>query len=345
MVSASGIFTESLATDCGINIPTFQTFLVYTLLSLFTLKLHKRQYVNDPSIDSKPYRICSLLGSTPNSLKLSSPWYYYLLISFLDVESNFLVVTSFKMTSLTSISLIDCTSIPFVMFFSKLLLSRSYIPPQYLAALISVLGILLIILSDTFYPLTSSTGTTSPSPLLGDIICLCGAFLYALNNVLCEKFVKVDRYEYLGMMGFFASIISAAQMVVLEREEVEKLFVEEGRCSSWRSGGLIGGYVVSIASFYVLVTGFLVDNSAALLNVSLLTADVYSLIFVVFAEKVVPGWLYFLGTLVVFWGVGLFNYHEKSQEGGREEGEGIGESDKSDLLRFRSPSREPIIEP
>ncbi|GMI14637.1 hypothetical protein TrLO_g7167 [Triparma laevis f. longispina] len=257
LVSSSGIFTESLASDCSTNIPTFQTFLVYLLLSLFTLLLHRRQYLNDPNVIDKPYKIYNV----KHALKLSAPWYTYLLIGFLDVESNFLVVTAFKMTSLTSISLIDCTSIPFVMFFSRIILGRSYSVPQYWSAIVSVVGIGLIIMSDV--------------------------------------------------------------MVVLEREEVWQLFTDpDPKCDAWRSGLLISGYVASIAGFYILVSGFLTKSSAALLNVSLLTADIYSLLFVVFAEHVVPGPLYFAGTVVVFAGVGLFNYYEQrviESEGGSSE--------------------------
>ena len=317
LVSSSGIFVETLQSSCDTNIPTFQTFLVYCVLALFTVSLHRRQYRDPSAVEDKLYRLGGERG-----LRLGSPWYIYLLLGLLDVQSNFLVVSAFRLTSLTSISLLDCTSIPWVMFFSSRILGRSYNRWQYLSALVCVAGIGLIILSD------SSSSSSGPSPIAGDAICLAGAFLYALNNVLCEKYVQYDRFEYLGMMGLFAACVSVVQMLALERAEVWRLFTEpDPACEPGESGGLVAGYVASISGFYVLVSGFLVDSSAALLNVSLLTADIYSLLFVVFAEGVVPNWLYFLGTAAVFLGVGLFNYHERAQERGGGGGVGVKQVD------------------
>lgn len=49
--------------------------------------------------------------------------------------------------------------------------------------------------------------------ILGDVLCLVGAVLYASANVLAEKFAsKYDIYEYLSFLGLFGSIISAIQM-------------------------------------------------------------------------------------------------------------------------------------
>lgn len=109
------------------------------------------------------------------------------------------------------------------------------------------------------------------------------------------------------------------------------------------SGLLISGYVASIAGFYILVSGFLTKSSAALLNVSLLTADIYSLLFVVFAEHVVPGPLYFAGTVVVFAGVGLFNYYEQrvieSEGGSSEEARGEASLEQAPLRHHPSISK------
>jgi len=51
--------------------------------------------------------------------------------------------------------------------------------------------------------------------LKGDLLCLAGAFLYAISNVGQEGMVKkFDRVEYLGMLGFFGTIISILQLYV-----------------------------------------------------------------------------------------------------------------------------------
>ena len=57
LVSSSGIFVSTLQTSCATNIPTFQTFLVYCVLALFTVKLHRRQYMDPRTVEDKKYRL------------------------------------------------------------------------------------------------------------------------------------------------------------------------------------------------------------------------------------------------------------------------------------------------
>lgn len=48
---------------------------------------------------------------------------------------------------------------------------------------------------------------------IGDILVLCGAIMYGISNVAQEFVVKnFSRVEFLGMLGFFGTIISAIQM-------------------------------------------------------------------------------------------------------------------------------------
>lgn len=48
----------------------------------------------------------------------SSCRYIYLLLAFLDVEANFLVTKAYQYTSITSVTLLDCFTIPAVMVLS-----------------------------------------------------------------------------------------------------------------------------------------------------------------------------------------------------------------------------------
>lgn len=48
--------------------------------------------------------------------------------------------------------------------------------------------------------------------LVGDMLCLGGAVLFSITTVLQELAVKtVDIIEYLGMIGFFGTILSCLQ--------------------------------------------------------------------------------------------------------------------------------------
>lgn len=49
--------------------------------------------------------------------------------------------------------------------------------------------------------------------LIGDILVLLGASLYAVSNV-CEEYIvkKLSRREFLGMVGLFGTVISGIQL-------------------------------------------------------------------------------------------------------------------------------------
>ena len=78
-------------------------------------------------------------------------------------------------------------------------------------------------------------------------------------------------------------------------------------------------------------------SSAALLNVSLLTSDIYSLVFVILTTGDFPSWVYFVGTALIFGGVGMYSYHEdkEEEEGAEEEKEGEKE-EEGERKRIRS---------
>ena len=69
------------------------------------------------------------------------------------------------------------------------------------------LSISLIIISS---PLPSLPGSAK---LLGDMLCLVGAILYAAGNVCQEYLVKSHSIvEYLGLIGIVGSFVSGAQL-------------------------------------------------------------------------------------------------------------------------------------
>lgn len=49
--------------------------------------------------------------------------------------------------------------------------------------------------------------------LIGDVLVLLGASLYAVSNV-CEEYIvkRLSRCEFLGMVGLFGTLISGVQL-------------------------------------------------------------------------------------------------------------------------------------
>lgn len=88
-----------------------------------------------------------------------------------------------------------------------------------------------------------------------------------------EKYLgNVAVPELLAMLGVFGALISGLQALVLERQA---LLAADW---NWENAGLFVGFAMSMYLFYVLVPFVLIWSSATALNVSLLTADLYSAI-------------------------------------------------------------------
>jgi len=326
-LALSAFCTESLSTYYSINLPTTQSSLVYLLLSLHVLFLlpSKRSLSNPANYPNPPVPPPPTTSSAHTfpftKLPLQVPWYIYASLSFLDVQANYLVVLAFRYTSITSIALIDCTSIPFVLLFSLPLLHATFTRLQIAAALVCLAGLLLIVYADTH---RHGPAANSPDPLKGDLLCLFGASLYALNNVLAEKFVKTySRVEYLAFLGLFGTLISTVQIAVVERDALKDFLTTAPPPAIL----LVAGYVMSITSFYIGVSLFLQTSSAALLNISLLTSDVYATVFQVFVEEFTPSWLYFVAFAVIVGGVVTFNREEREEREGIEGRENKGRAD------------------
>ena len=62
-------------------------------------------------------------------------WKYFIL-AFIDVEANYIIVYAYQFTYLTSIQLLDCSTIPIVMILSFLFLSTRYLIPHIIGKLI-----------------------------------------------------------------------------------------------------------------------------------------------------------------------------------------------------------------
>lgn len=291
LVASTGVFSTLLAND-GVQIPTTQSLLNYLLLACNLLVRSAR------------------LGCK-RTWALQVPAWRYALVALADVEANFLVVKAYSQTTITSIMLIDCWTIPCSMLLSWLFLKRRYTKRHLLGVAVCVVGLAGLVVSDWLRAKdaeangSSSSGSDSPpppNPVLGDLLCFAGATLYAVSNVAQESLVKRhDRVEFLGMLGFFGSIINAAQLAVLERDELAAL--------QWtpKIAGSLFGFAAALFLMYELTSRFLVTSDAVLFNLSLLTSDVWAILAAVLLFGQSLHWLYFLAFAIIV--VGLFLYN------------------------------------
>ncbi|MCL7023323.1 hypothetical protein MKW94_027013, partial [Papaver nudicaule] len=178
-------FTASLLSNRSINAPLTQSFFTYTLLALVytPIFLFRRQ-------------------------KLMVPWYWYLLLGFIDVQANFMVIKAYQYSSITSVTLLDCWTTPWVMILTWIFIGTRYTSCQFFGAATCVVGLCLVLLSDS----AGGGSSGGSAPLLGDALVIAGTLCYALSNVgeeFCVK--KKDLTELLAMLGLSGMLVSICQ--------------------------------------------------------------------------------------------------------------------------------------
>jgi solute carrier family 35, member F1/2 len=312
LVAGTGACTTLFQKYSHMNAPSAQNAPNYILLSLFLAAPLRRvcfeknnSYLRRSVVDqhdnheegeeSEPER------SSEKTPKTSDDhWWKYAILSLVDVEANVTVVWAYQYTSITSAMLLDCFTIPSVMILSYLFLNARYTMRHILGALLCLCGICLIIVSDV---LEGSDGSSQQDAWLGDMLCIVSSFLYSVSNVIQEKWVRsAGPPRFLGRLGIFGAIVSMSQSVILERKA---LFVD----TDWNARGIgaWAGYTVTLNLAYILTSWFLVDADAAFFNLSLLTSDVYAVLFSYFVSGTSVPPLYFLA--FAFTISGLFVYH------------------------------------
>jgi solute carrier family 35 protein F1/2 len=182
-----------------------------------------------------------------------------------DVEANYLVTKAYQYTSLTSVTLLDCFTIPAVMVLSYCILRKRYQHAQYAAAAICIAGLTVLVASD------KGSAEAGADPLRGDALVLLGATLYAVSNVLQERLLQdVPFQELLAMCGCFGAVISGVQVALLEHQAIKELPL------GFNSIGPLAAFALALFMFYSLVPRVLIWGGATVLNLSLLSSDVWA---------------------------------------------------------------------
>ena len=188
----------------------------------------------------------------------------FAVLALIDVEANYAIVKAYQYTNFTSAQLLDCTSIAFVLVLSRLFLKVQYTRLHLVGALVCVVGMGGIIAADAVSA-GDENATVGKDPLLGDILCVIAAFLYACSNVGEEYAVKaLDSNHFLGLLGLWGTVINGVQTLVLERDAIAAV--------EWTAEtvALYIGFVLVLFTMYSLVPVLIARSSAVLFNLSLL---------------------------------------------------------------------------
>ncbi|XP_035033645.1 solute carrier family 35 member F2 [Hippoglossus stenolepis] len=281
LICGTAVSCQYLA-DAGVETPMLQSFLNYALLLLVytTILLTRKGERNILHI-------------------LKTKWWKYFVMGLADVEANYAVVKAYQYTTLTSIQLLDCFVIPVLMLLSWFLLKTRYRLVHFVAVSVCLLGVGAMVGADI--QAGRDQGSTR-DVVLGDGLVLVSAVLYAVSNVCQEHTVKnLSRIEFLGMMGLFGTLISGIQLVVLEIPAVGAI--------KWdlRISALFAVYALCMYALYSFMPVVVKMTSATAVNLSLLTADLFSLFCGLFLFHYKFSLLYIISFVVITVGFIMFN--------------------------------------
>ena len=254
----------------------------------------------------------------------ASPWVYFAM-AILDVYANYFTVLAFKYTSITSVTLLDALAIPSAMLLSRIFLHRSYTGLHFLGVILCMIGIIFNVLQDyeddtQRHHDRNGNGRelagdddddeVYPHKLRGDFLAVLGGLLFGANNTLGEVAVRTlgGPNEYLGMLGFFATIICTIQAVALEQKQIGEFFDinNDNGCTTFTSSGLLFAFVLCNVLSYAGASRFLQVSEAAFFNLSLLTGDMWSVAFSIIAEHIVPHPFFFVALVLTLSGVFIY---------------------------------------
>ncbi|XP_010881328.1 solute carrier family 35 member F1 [Esox lucius] len=281
LVCGIGLTSKYLAEDYQANTAVFQSFLNYILLFLvYTTTLAVRQ------------------GEENLLAILKRRWWKYMILGLIDIEANYLVIKAYQYTTLTSVQLLDCFTIPVVLLLSWFFLLVRYKAVHFVGVGVCLLGIGCMVGADVLVGRQQGLGDNK---LLGDLLVLGGATLYGISNV-CEEFIvkNLSRVEFLGMMGLFGSFFSGIQLAIMEHKELLKVHWD------WQIGLLYIGFSACMFGLYSFMPVVIKRTSAASVNLSLLTADLYSLFCGLFLFQYKFSGLYLLSFVILVLGLVLY---------------------------------------
>ncbi|KAF5183622.1 Solute carrier family 35 member f1 [Thalictrum thalictroides] len=284
-------FTSSLLSNQGVHTPLTQSFFSYLTLA----------FVYIPILLSR----CR---------KLMVPWYWYALAGFVDSVGNYLIIKAYQFSSITSVTLLACWTIPWVIILTWIFIGTRYSIGQFVGSAVCIGGLALVFLLDA-----NESRSGGRNPILGDVLVLGGTIGFALSNVgeeFCVK--KRDRVEYIAMLAVFGLIVTMSAISMFERENLQAI--------KWSPEivSIFAAHAFSSFMFYTILPFVLKIGGSTLFNLSALTTNMWAVVIRLFFYHNKVAWLYFLSFAVVT--IGLIIYSVTDKDSGTATDMEVGES-------------------
>ncbi|NXO69186.1 S35F2 protein, partial [Phainopepla nitens] len=280
-ICGTAVTSQYLAEVYKVNTPMLQSFINYTLLLLVYTTMLVFRTGNDSL-----WQI------------LKQRWWKYIFLALADIEANYTIVKAYQYTTLTSVQLLDCFGIPILMALSWFLLGARYKLIHFIAVAICLLGVGTMVGADILAGRQESEGS---DVVIGDVLVLLAASLYAISNVGEEYIVKnLSRVEFLGMVGLFGTIISGIQLAIVEHKDIMRIQW------NWKIALLFSGFALCMFGLYSFMPVVIKVTSATSVNLGILTSDLYSLFLGLFLFRYKFSGLYIVSFVTIMVGFALY---------------------------------------
>ncbi|CAO3618237.1 unnamed protein product [Cunninghamella blakesleeana] len=248
------------------------------------IPIHYKELNTQPSSDQ------------PQFLFKANSHFYVFGFSLIDVQANVLAVIAFKNTSVLSALIISSWTLPCIMLLSFHLLKTRYRPVHIFGVSLCLIGLVLLIWSDT------SSSSSSNHSWIGDLFCLVSSTLYAISNVSEEYLVHhFTTTKFLYQVGFWGMIQSGLLAFFFEYDTLKSVNW------SWYIVLLISIYVICLFCMYSLIPKLYRLGGATFVSMNLMTSNFYSLLMgLLFLNAKMPPF-YPLAYLLVIIGATFYN--------------------------------------
>lgn len=301
---AASTNAASFTLQYGMKASGFPMLLMLPSYIILSLHLSVRPAITEGTVYKMPI----------TSIELRRPWWHYICLSVLDILPNYLTLISLNHTSLTSTMLLGSLTVPSTMAVCGMILGKQFRRSHYIGVTLCLTGGLLTLWTDGNQPGTGTGDDIVLShPYFGDICATVAAVLYGVADSAGEFWTKrVDRKEYLGMIGLHGAIFSCFAFLLAENQVLLSL-IGTG-ILGLETLGVVCWYTFSLVSFYVLASLFLEFSDATLLTLSLQASNIWAVLFSIAAFHLVPPFPVCVAGVLIAAGVSVYEILGNSNE-------------------------------
>ncbi|OAF65493.1 Solute carrier family 35 member F2 [Intoshia linei] len=290
-IATTAITSEYLILE-NVEVPSFQNTLSYIAVFIMYSIFH---FSRTKFLKTKGEQIFYFLKRKQTL--------YCFLLSILDVFANYMIVKAYQHATITTVQLLDTFIIPTVIVASIVILKTLYSWLHFLATFIAVFGMGMFVYANY---LVIESGHNS---VTGYVLTISAAVFYGLQNVNQEKLLQnIGQCQYLTYTAFFSIIISSILTLSLESKKIQNIDFHNSNTIMYLSI-----YVLSMGFLYSIIPIVLRNAGACVLNLNILSSDVYSLLAGIYFFHNDFMYMHFIGFGIIILGILIFNIQRTKQ--------------------------------